>query len=89
MTNKNWKYEPFNDEDFKNISSTVQELIMDYNNNKSIEDLVKVNDWTHWKDLEKFDDIKHIVFHDQLSDSQKIDSLKMLLGDDTNVGNTK
>lgn len=87
MTNKDWNYEPFDEEDFKNIFGTDPELIMD--SNKSIEDSVKVNDWTHWKDLEKFDDIKHIVFHDQLSDSQKINSLKMLLGDDTNVGNTK
>lgn len=87
MTDKDWKYEPFDDEDFKNICDTAQEVIMD--SKKSIEDSVKVNDWTHWKDLEKFDDIKHIVFHDRLSDSQKIDSLKMLLGDDTNVGNTK
>lgn len=87
MTNKNWKYEPFDEEDFKNIFGTAQELIMD--SNKSVKDLVKAEDWTHWEDLEKFDDIKHIVFHDRLSDSQKIDSLKMLLGDDTNVGNTR
>lgn len=87
MTNKNWKYEPFDEEDFKNIFDTAQEVTMD--SKKSIEGLVKENDWTHWKDLEKFDDIKHIVFHDRLSDSQKINSLKMLLGDDTNVGNTK
>lgn len=87
MTNKDWKYEPFNDEDFKNIFDTAQEVIMD--SKKSVKDLVKAEDWTHWEDLEKFDDIKHIVFHDRLSDSQKIDSLKMLLGDDTNVGNTK
>lgn len=35
-----------------------------------------------WRRAELMDDIKHLVFHDLLTDEQKIISLKMLLEED-------
>lgn len=38
-----------------------------------------------WRRVELMDDIKHLVFHDLLTDEQKIISLKMLLEEDDEI----